>query len=356
MYKLLEYFSSYSENTIRYPKHFPDDFDYLISRLALKFNGASEGSYNLDIRVQRPNIFTSLLNDIELILTDDVFEIYDSILNDGIYFVNNYYFTSTKNKGKPLKNIILHNIDEFFLLEEDTGVNLLDFEDTWRTYESIKVIASDNTELVFKHLYKTELEFTSYIIYKVDIVALTLQYYYWIKEEKEKSVEADLDSALFLNRIPFNNLIKSFNINALTNLFLTFNNKSDLNVIYSRVSGSVTNINKYILSVAKDWKKILHKQRYRSYFDFTKRFYPYTKPLYDLNKFITIINNQNEWLYFLAELTKLSYYIDFVKNDNEFISKLKITLKEFKRKNIRLDEISNFYLNNLIMTIEEKIR
>ena len=354
MKTLIDYYSKYSENTIRYPKHFPDNFEYLISKLTMNFRGVEEVNKELNLYVQRPNTFTSLLNDIELVMTDDVFETYDSIINDGIYFVNNYYFTTTKNKGKPLKNVILKDIDEFFLLEEDSKINLLTFEDEWRDYESIKVIATDNSEITFKHLYKENLNFTNFVVYKVDLVALVLQYFYWLKEQDEK--DSDTDSALFLYQIPFNNVLESFNTISLSNMYLTFNNKKDLITHYDKHEATIPNINNYILSVAKDWKKILNKQRYRDYYDFTKRFYPFTKSLYDLNKIVTIINNQNEWLYLLSILNSVRYYISFIEKDNEFINNLKIELKLFKRKNIMLNDIAAFYLNNLIMEIEERIR
>ena len=354
MKTLIDYYSKYSENTIRYPKHFPDNFEYLVSRLTMNVRDVDEINRELSLYVQRPNIFTSLLNDIELIMTDDVFETYDSIVDDSIYFVNNYHFTTTKNKGKPLKNVILKNIDEFFLLEEDPEINLLTFEEEWRDYESIKAIATDNSEIIFHHLYKEELTFTNFVVYKVDVVGLVLQYFYWIKEQEEK--EGDVDSALFLYQIPFNNLLKSFNEISLSNMYLTFDNKKDLMTSYDRHEATIPNIDNYILSVAKDWKKILHKQRYRDYYDFTKRFYPFDKSLYDLNKIVDIINNQNEWLYLLSILNSLRYYLNFIEHDNEFISKLKIALKSFKRKNIQLNDIASFYLNNLIIEIEESIR
>ena len=354
MKTLLNYYSKYSENTTRYPKHFPDNFEYLISRLTMNFRDINEINKKLDFYVQRPNIFTSLLNDIELIMTDDIFETYDSIIDDNIHFVNNYHFTTTKNKGKPLKNVILKNIDEFFLLEEDPEINLLTFEDEWRDYESIKVIATDNSEIVFQHLYKLELTFTNFIVYKVDVVGLVLQYFYWLKEQEKNN--ADTDSALFLTKIPFNNLLSSFNEISLSNMYLMFNNKKDLITSYNRHEATIPNIDNYILSVAKDWKKILNKQHYKDYYDFTKRFYPYTKSLYDINKIVTIINNQNEWLYLLSILNGIKYYLSFIEKDNEFISKLKIALKSFQRKNIQLNDIATFYLNNLIIEIEESIR
>jgi len=204
------------------------------------------------------------------------------------------------------------------------------------------------------HPYGKNLTFGNFIIYKVDVVALTLQYYYWLKEQLEN--KEDTNIALFLHQIPFINLINSYNEITLTNFILTYENKEDLITVYDRVDSSILNIDNYLIKVAKEWKKILNKRRYTDYFDFTKRFYPCTKNLYNLNKIVTVVDSENEWLYLLAILNELIFYIDYIIRDKEFIGDLKITLKEFERKSIKIDDISKFYLFNLISVIKEKIR
>ena len=354
MYKLMKYFSVYDNNPNRYPKLLPKNFEYLNSRLYYNLNELTSYYRFEKVYVKRLNPFIYLLNDISLILTNDVFETYDNVVSNSVYFVSNYNFTTTKQKGKPLKDVIFKNIDEFFLLEEDSSINIIDFESNWRDYESIKVISTDSNEILFSHPYNHNPIFTNFIIYKVDIVALVLQFHYWLNEQTNK--DEDTNIALFLHQIPFLNLLKSYNEITLNNFYLTYKDKEDLIVTYDRVNDNILNIDNYLNKVAKEWKQILSKQRYKSYYDFTKRFYSFDKSLYEINKIITIVDNENEWLYLLAILNELSYYIDYIIKDKEFIEDLKITLKEFKRKNIRLDDISKFYLFNLISSIEEKIK
>ena len=353
MYKLMQYFSTYSDNGIRVSKQLPNNFEYLNSRLFYNINEITT-YYNLsNFTVKRPNPFISLLNDASLVITDDIFETYENIIDNYIYFANDYHITTTKSLGKPLKNVIFDNVDEFFLLEEASNVNIVDFKDKWRNYESIKVISTDNTEILLEHPYTTTLNFTSFIIYKVDIIALVLQYYYWIKEQTSK--QADTDIALFVHQIAFNNVLTSFNTISLSNLFLTYESKSDVYVKYSNIVSSIVNIDNALNKVAKNWKTIFKSNRYKSYYDFTKKFYPFKESLYEINKIISIVDNENEWLYLLAILNELNYYIGYIKKDKEFINDLKITIKTFDRKNIRLNDISKFYLFNLISSIKEKI-
>ena len=353
MYKLIDYFSVYNTNTTRVPKKTPNYFGYLNSKIYYNLNSIKEQFRFENIYVTRPNIFISLLNDIMLVLTDDPYDIYEAVVDSSIYFANNYDFTSTKNKGQPHRDTIFSNVDEFFLLEEASEVNILDFEDNWREYESIKVIATDNTDIIFTHPYKYDLMLANYVVYKVDLIALSLQYYYWRKEQDEAG--NDVDFSLFLYQVAFPNILNSFLELSLANFMLTIKDKEDITVTYDRVNSDVLNIDNAIYKVTSSWKKILSKERYKDYYDFTKKFYPMHRSLYEMNKIITVVDNENEWLYLLSILTTLPYYIDNIRKDKMFTEKLKITIKEFKRKNIRLNTVSKFYLYNLISVVEEKI-
>lgn len=350
MANILNYFSIYSNNDIKVPKLLPRDFEYLTSRILYNIDEIINYNRSVNIYVKRPNIFISLLNTISLMITDDIFETYDNLIDVYVNIASNFNFTTTKNVGKNFNSVILNGIDEFFLLEENSDINLIDFEDKWINYESIKLISTDNETLFFNNPYRTTLPYTNFAVYKVDVIGLTLQYYLWYKNQIKRNEDTDI--ALFLHQIPFNNLLNSFVERTLANIYLTGN---EINVNYNREDGNLVNIDNYLEKVKKEWSTILNKHRYRDYFDFTKRFYPLTKNLYELNKIITIINSQNEWLYLFSILNNVLYFIDYIKKDKLFTNSLLTEIKEFERKNIKLPNISKFYLGNTISSIKEKI-
>ncbi len=352
----MSYFSMFEDSISEPPRQLPKSLPYFVSSY---YNNLYELEYYYRTRnfsIKRPNPFISLIHDMSIYMDKDVFELYDILTEVHIHLSNKFGFVSSANIGKGLTNVIFDNVAEIFIVEEYDDVNLLELEDNWRDLKPIKVISTDNLNLIISHPYGVSLQ-ASFVIYKVNIVELVLQYKLWMIERVKNN--DNIDIAIYLHQYPFLSIIDSLNkYTYYNNLFFYLNNKYELETLYDKNVGGLTNLDNFLYRANNEYKKIILKQRYKDYYDFAKRVLIMDKTIDELNRFVSYVDNENMWVYMLAMLNNLSSITDYIKKDREFTNDILLTIFDYEKRSIsrKLEPIDRMLVESMIENIKEKIK
>jgi len=110
---------------------------------------------------------------------------------DTEYIVKQFDFVSNLSSGKVLDNVLFSGDSREIFLYVDNAVDPMTFKSDWRTYESIKVVKTDITNINYPVLFRYDKISPGITVFEIDVKALMLQYYYWVKER----LLADRDTA-----------------------------------------------------------------------------------------------------------------------------------------------------------------
>jgi len=110
---------------------------------------------------------------------------------DTEYIVKQFDFVSNLSSGKVLDNVLFSGDSREIFLYVDNAVDPMTLKSDWRTYESIKVVKTDITNINYPVLFRYDKISPGITVFEIDVKAIMLQYYYWVKER----LLADRDTA-----------------------------------------------------------------------------------------------------------------------------------------------------------------
>jgi hypothetical protein len=170
---------------------------------------------NRNHAINNSNVLVRLVKTMYQDTTIPVLDYLSYIDNDAPYIARQFNMVTNGNKGRVLENVVFEgNSDEVFVVVDHT-VDPFEFADTWRDFQSIRVIKTDSTDINYPIPFDYEKKLSGITIFEIDIKAMMLQYYYWSKERV--SEERGTSANVFLPSVVLPNIAYSLTDYAIWN-------------------------------------------------------------------------------------------------------------------------------------------
>jgi len=310
---------------------------------------------NTHIYVNRPNKLVDLINSLPVKVNSSIEDIIFDLQTNEDYLLKHFGIASDISKSKVFKNTILNNTKEFYISME------IDIDDiTYNNYKDIstvKCVYHNLTEIgpFYPQNSKTTIKDFTTAIYEIDVVALGIQFYYWLREQY--MLDNDTDIARFVATIVIPNTIKSITNYSLINRYI-LNMEKDPNI-----SKIPIDIPDFTDKLDREYEKLVDR-----IFSFKKEKYEdylFSIPLIESNvlevlKFNnTFWSSNNKWILWYSRIDIIKKLLSLSKDakriNNKWISYLKLELRNAINSNIisrvpddEIELILEIELNNLL--------
>jgi len=166
---------------------------YILEKYALDVSQTLEYYNARESWVDNKHILSRMLRSMSLAIDDDIASYIATVDRQIGWVTRHFKIASTSSLGEFLgKDFYIHQelYDDYFSLTD------------WETISPIKPIMSDYTGLRLDHPLHMDY---SYSINYIDIKALAIQYYYWIRRQSDEDRIGDIE--VFIAQYPLSNMI-----------------------------------------------------------------------------------------------------------------------------------------------------
>lgn len=147
--------------------------------------------------VENSNILNRIILSMNLDINMNIFT-YIEHIDKKIKWVSRHF-----KLASPYSHGVFHKKD--FYIQHDLYEDYFSFSKTWKTVAPIQPIMTDYASIGLDHPLHMDY---AYSINYLDIKALLVQYYYWVREQKE--YDRITDTQVFISQYPLSNMIQYY--------------------------------------------------------------------------------------------------------------------------------------------------
>ena len=346
----------YTNNDTSYPIKKYTKFDYIASRYRKDLNKVIDYYMNKDRAVNNSHILNRLITLIAPNINMSDTQYFEIVETTNVYIAKQFDIVSNINSGKIHENLFIGNNSYEILLYKETDIDLFEFSNNWRTYQSVKAIYNEDTALDFNVPFNNKDYIVPMLsIFEIDITAMLMQYKYWALERIKN--DHSTNANVFISQIVLPNMLPSLLDFALYNRYRSLLNNEPIEDFNIRQPFILTDYSKGIDNI---YKKVIKDTKNTSMeVDHLYETIPmiYVKNAYELlhvtNKYYT---KQSEWVLVLSRIpiikdTLVNLGARGIAKNKTIINRLAYRLKEIERSKTiehKLDNLTYIETNYLI--------
>ena len=311
--------------------------------------------------VKRPNKLVTLLTILDIDFSDTPENVFDYLKVSSSYAANTIGFINTTNRNTdPIFSTAFKNndVNEYYLVANES---LMPDSNYFNLLNGFKCLATNLTDVFLTHPY--EYEFGSnldYVIFSIDIPAIGLAFYYWVRRQQE--LDNDTDPARFVYTELLTNVIKDLlELTSINRFIKMFKFQDKLN-LYNDNPFYLNDITNYVKKYYKYQIDVLKKSTSIYWRDAILNF-----PLLLNNNILYFLklpniptNKRNEWILWLARLPIINFLIkNFDKRLNRHIIKsldIKLSFLDHSRYLEVENNITEMFLESELNILKKQIK
>lgn len=295
-------------------------------------------------KVSRPNPIVKLIELMPSKLHDSNIDLYLYLDEISEYYSNLVGFNTTiKNNNKLLKDIVIDNANELFIIDTST----FNFNDNDVINTSLTCLSTTLDNIILTHPTRLTTTGDHINVYKLHPVKLVIGYVNWAKKQNDLDLESD--PARYVYEVVYVNLLDTLIDHALLNRYMNYINgiettpyENDNVFLIRDYSRDIYNLNKW----TKD-NLVTSRTYYSDYIN--------NLPVIIANSAIDIIDMKNiyynrftEWIIWLSRLDIIIFLIENVddKINQDSITDIKNDIQYTSSNRIFKTNIS--YINSIL--------